>query len=224
MRQTALALRLGNGAEQLRLVRLDAFEGLSQHFAITLEVLSLDELQLLPNLGKPAAIESRLDGQLLRHFHGIVVDAEYVEEIEGAGFVYRLMLAPAAQLHDQGSNYRIFQNKPVIEIIKSVLGGCSIAFEVKASGGTRQLAYCVQYGESDFDFVSRLMEEEGLYYYYQHGPSAHTMVICDKPGCHVTMPAGPMTYNPVSDSAALVDSTSRGGSAGIFIQSWHERA
>ncbi|OYX96574.1 MAG: hypothetical protein B7Y74_00805, partial [Novosphingobium sp. 35-62-5] len=224
MRQTALALRLGNGAEQLKLVRLDAFEALSQNFAITLEVLSLDEIELLPNLGKPAAIESKLDGQLLRHFHGIVVDAEYVEEINGAGFVYRLVLAPAAQLHDQGSNYRIFQNKPVIEIIKSVLTDCGLAFEVKASSGTRQLAYCVQYGESDFDFVSRLMEEEGLYYYYQHSASAHTMVICDKPGCHVPMPTGAMTYNPLSDSAAMADSTSRGGSAGLFVQTWHERA
>lgn len=224
MRQTALALRLGNGAEQLKLVRLDAFEALSQHFAITLEVLSLDEIELLPNLGKPAAIESKLDGQLLRHFHGIVVDAEYLEEIEGAGFVYRLTLAPAAQLHDQGSNYRIFQNKPVMEIIKSVLSQCGISFEVKATGGTRQLAYCVQYGESDFDFVSRLMEEEGLYYHYRHTSSAHTMVICDKPGCHVPMPAGPMTYNPLSDSTALVDSTSRGSTGGLYIQSWHERA
>lgn len=224
MRQTALALRLGNGSEQLKLLRLDAFEALSQHFAITLEVLSLDEIELLPNLGNPAAIESKLDGQLLRHFHGIVVDAEYVEEIAGSGFVYRLVLAPAAQIHDQGSNFRIFQTKPVIEIIKSVLTGCGIDFEVKASSGTRQLAYCVQYGESDFDFVSRLMEEEGLYYYYQHSASAHTMVICDKPGCHVPMPTGAMTFNPLSASAAMADSTARGGSTGLFVQSWHERA
>lgn len=223
-RQTALALRLGSGTEQLKLVRLDAFEAMSQHFAITLEVLSLDEIELLPNLGKTAAIESKLDGKALRHFHGIVVDAEYVEEINGAGFVYRLVLAPAAQLHDQGSNYRIFQNKPVIDIIKSVLSECSISFEVKASSGTRQLAYCVQYGESDFDFVSRLMEEEGLYYYYSHTASAHTMVLCDKPSCHAPLPAGPLTYNPLSDSTALVDSTVRGASSGIFIQSWHERA
>lgn len=224
MRQTALALRLGNGTEQLKLVRLDAFEAMSQHFSITLEILSLDEIELLPNLGKAASIESKLDGRVLRHFHGIVVDAEYVQEIGGAGFVYRLVLAPAAQLHDQGSNYRIFQNKPAIEIIKSVLSECSIAFEIKASSGTRQLAYCVQYGESNFDFISRLMEEEGLYYHYRHSSSAHTMVICDKPSCHSPLPAGALTYNPVSDSAAMVDSTMRGVAGGVFIQSWHERA
>lgn len=224
MRQTALALRLGAGTEQLKLVRLDAFEALSQHFSVTLEVLSLNELELLPNLGKPAAVESKLDGQVLRHFHGIVVDAEYVEEIGGAGYVYRLVLAPAAQIHDQGSNFRIFQNKPVIDVIKAVLGECSIDFEVKAAGGTRQLAYCVQYGESDFDFVSRLMEEEGLYYHYAHTASAHVMVICDKPGCHLPLPAGAMTYNPVSDSTALADSTVRGLTGSIYVQSWHERA
>lgn len=224
VRQTALALRLGNGAEQLKLIRLDAFEGLSQHFAITLEILSLDEIELLPNLGKPAAIESRLDGQVLRHFHGIVVDAEYIEEINGAGFVYRLTLAPAAQLHDHGSNYRIFQNKSVIDVIKAVLSECGIAFEVKATGGTRQLAYCVQYGESDFAFISRLMEEEGLYYHYAHASSAHTMIISDRPGCHVPLPAGPLTYNPMADSTALVNSTTRSDLTGLFVQTWHERA
>lgn len=224
IRQTALALRLGAGTEQLKLVRLDAFEALSQHFAFTLEVLSLDELELLPSLGKPASIDSMLDGQHLRYFHGLVVDAEYIEEIQGAGFVYRLTLAPAAQLHDHSSNYRIFQNKSVIDVVKAVLSECGIAFEVKASGGTRQLAYCVQYGESDFAFVSRLMEEDGLYYHYSHSQSAHTMVICDKPGCHVPLPAGALTFNPLADSAALVNSTSRGDTAGLFVQSWHERA
>ncbi len=223
-RQTALALRLGNGSEQLKLIRLDAFEALSQHFAITLEVLSLDEIELLPNLGKEASIESKLDEQVLRYFHGIVVDAEYVDEMAGEGFIYRIVLAPAAQLHDNGSNFRIFQAKPVIDIIKTILTKCGIDFEVKASSGTRQLSYCVQYGESDFDFISRLMEEEGLYYYYQHSDSAHTMVICDKPGCHVPMPAGPMTYNPVSSSAGMADSTKRGGTIGLFVQAWHERA
>lgn len=224
MRQTALALRLGSGSEQFDLVQLDAFEALSQHFAITLEVISLDEIELLPNLGKTASVESKLDGQVLRYFHGIVVDAEYVDEQPGEGFVYRIVLAPAAQIHDNGSNYRIFQSKPVIEIIKTVLSECGLDFEVKASTGTRQLAYCVQYGESDFDFVSRLMEEEGLYYYYQHTASAHTMVICDKPGCHVPMPAGPMTYNPLSASVAVTDSTTRSGTIGLFVQSFNERA
>lgn len=223
VRQTSLALRLGGGSQQLKLIRLDAFEALSQNFSITLEVLALDELELLPSLGKPATIESKLDGELLRRFHGIVVDAEFVEEMEGAGFVYRLALAPVAQFHQQGSNFRIFQNKSLIDVVKAVLEGCGIAFQVKASGGTRRLAYCVQYGESDFAFVSRLLEEDGLYYYYEHTASAHTLVICDKPGCHVPLAAGALTYNPLADSVALTDSTSRGGS-GIFVQAWHERA
>ncbi len=223
IRQTALSLRLGNGTEQLKLVRLDAFEALSQHFAVTLEVLSLDEIPLLPNLGKPAMVEAKLDGEVLRHFHGLVVDAEFVEEMDGAGFVYRLVLAPAAQIHQHGSNFRIFQNRSLIDVVKTVLEKCGIAFEVKASGGTRSLAYCVQYGESDFAFVSRLLEEEGLYYFYRHSASAHTMVICDKPGCHVPLPCGALTYNPLSGSVSLADSKER-GRAGLFVQAWHERA
>lgn len=224
MRQTALSLQLGAGSDQLKLIRLDAFEALSQAFSITLEVLSLGEIELLPSLGKPAAIEARLDGQHQRYFHGQMIDAEFVEELAGAGFVYRLVLAPVAHFHEQGSNYRIFQNKAVIEIVKTVLGECGISYEVKANTGSRMLAYCVQYGESDFSFVSRLLEEDGLYYYYEHAKAGHKLVICDKPGSHGDLAIGRLTYNPLSDSAAMTDSRDRSASVGTYVQSWNERA
>ncbi len=223
-RQTALSLKLGGGEQQLKLIRLDAFEGLSQHFSISIEVLSDVPIELLPAIGGAASIECLLDGEHMRWFHGLVSDAEFVDVLGGEGFIYRLSLAPALHFVEHGSNYRIFQREAPIDIVTGILGGRSVVHEVKATGGTRKLPYCVQYGESDFAFISRLLEEEGLYYFYRHEQGDHKLVICDKSGDHEDLPGGALTYNPLSASAGLTDSASRGSAAAHFVQSWHERA
>lgn len=225
-RQTSLSLQLGGGQrEQLKLVRLDAYEALSEAFTITIEVLALAELKLIDALGKPALVKSMIDNEVLRHFHGIVVDGRFVEEIEGSGFLYRLTLAPSSRFHEQGSNFRIFQQKSVIDIVKSVLEGCKIDYKVNTSGGARTLAYCVQYGESDFAFVCRLLEEDGLYYFYQHLATGHRMMICDKPGSHVELAPSTLVFNP--RGGLLAQSAAKPQGAGpqrVFVNSWHEHA
>ena len=224
-RQTSLNLSLSGSRERLKVVQVNSREGLSESFLISVEVLAAEEIKLLPNLGKAAAIECLLDGDHQRYFHGIIVDAHYVAEMSGQGHVYRLTLAPLAQFHEQGSNFRIYQNKSVMAIVEDVLAHCKIPYKVVASSGKRNLAYCVQYGESDFAFVCRLLEEEGLYYFYKHEASAHRMIICDKPSSHLELPIGKLHYNPISDSLAIVDSKVRlRAGAGAWVQSWHEYA
>ncbi len=224
-RQTSLNLSLSGSRERLKVVQVDAYEGLSEPFMISIEVLAKDEIKLLPNLGKTAAIDCLLDGDHQRYFHGVIVDARFVGDLHGEGHLYRLTLAPLAQFHEQGSNFRIYQNKTVIAIIEDVLGHCKIPYKVVASSGKRTLAYCVQYGESDFAFVCRLLEEEGLYYFYKHEPSAHRMIICDKPSSHLELPIGKLHFNPLSDSIALTDSKERQrAGSGAWVQSWHEHA
>lgn len=222
-RQTALKLKLGS--EQLELVRLDASEAMSQHFMISLDILSkLGEIDLLPHLGKPAEVESLLDGEHLRYFHGIVTDGYYVDFIEGTGHIYRLTLHPTAYFHDRGLNFRIFQEESVKDIITKVLDERKIDFEFNANGGLRMRSYCVQYGESDFSFISRMMEEDGLYYFYRHEEGKHIMVICDAPGQHIPLAVANLEYNPNTYSVTNTDSAARAVAthSGIFIQSWHE--
>ena len=225
-RQTNLMLRLGGGQrEQLKLVNIDAVEALSEPFHFTLDVLALTELVLLDMLGKPAGVSSMLDGQALRHFHGLVIDARYIEEIENAGFLYRLTLAPSSHFHTQGSNFRIFQDKSVTDIVKTVLDKCLIEYQIKARGGKRKLAYCVQYGESDFAFVCRLLEEDGLYYFYQHAVDGHKLIICDNPASHAPLTAAKLTYDPGTRYHSLIDSKHRGaGPKHVYVHSWHEHA
>jgi len=219
-----IELKIDAGLEKVLIIRVNASESLSQHFHITLDVRSkLGEVNWLPHLGKPAVITVKEDGELLRHFHGIVVDAYFTEYIEEYGFVYRLTLRPKAFLHEQGRSFRIFQGQKVRAILEDMLKRCGITSEFgKLEGGNRTRSYCVQYGESDFGFVCRLMEEEGIYYFYRHDDNDHVMVLCSSPTAHKDGAASPLTHNPDSASIHNPDSAHR-GAHGKFVQTWHER-
>jgi type VI secretion system secreted protein VgrG len=80
---------------------------------------------------------------------------------------------------------RIFQQKKVPDIIKEVFGDHGFTdYEESLSGTYRTWDYCVQYRETDFNFVSRLMEQEGIYYYFKHEIDKHTLVLADSVGSH----------------------------------------
>jgi type VI secretion system secreted protein VgrG len=224
-RQTELSLTLAaGGGESLKLVRIDAYEALSQPFSISLDVVTRGDLELLPNLGVAASVTSSIDGETMRHYHGIVTDGTFVEDVQNGYQLYRLTLSPLTWFHEQGSNFRIFQGKTVVQIIQAVLEGAGIEHRIEAAQG-RKLAYCVQYGESDFAFVSRLMEEEGIYYYYQHAEAAHTLVICDGTREHPALGYETLRFNPATDSVVLTDSKVRfAGFQQPFVQHWQERA
>src|SRR5690606_28635919 len=73
-------------------------------------------------------------------------------------------------------------------------------------------------------FVCRLMEEEGLYYYYRHDAGAHVLMICDRPGSHSDLSPGTFTYNQHSGAILMSESRMRDHAELTFIQSWQERA
>ena len=78
-----LVLTLGAGSDQLKPIRIDAHEGLSQPFRVTVDVIAQGPIDLLKNIGKPAAINCRIDEESTRRFHGLVIDSNYVDEIKG---------------------------------------------------------------------------------------------------------------------------------------------
>jgi type VI secretion system secreted protein VgrG len=221
-----LRLQIDAGGEQIDLLSVDSSEALSQHFHVVVEVLApLGEVDWLPHLGKPIHVGAYEDDVFQRHFHGLLCDASFLDEVEGAGFRYRLILRPKAFFHEQGRSFRIFQNKTVRAILEDMFGRCGIAVEFgKLAGGQRNRSYCVQYGESDFGFICRLMEEEGIYYFYKHGETAHTLVLCDGSSSHDTGTASPLIYSPDSAGVSNPDAISHAADQGHrFVQSWHER-
>lgn len=221
-RQTELTLDLN---EQINLVRIVATEGLSQHFTMTLDLIApLGEIDFLDHMGKPATVKVSEDDQEQRFFNGLVTDADFVSEIERRGYHYRLTLRPAAHFHSLGRNFRIFQEMTTKAIIEKVLDECNIKHNLKSiTGDTPTRAYCVQYGESNFDFVSRLMEEDGLYYYYEHSQGQHELTVCDAPGSHKDGKATPLLFSETSQFVGMVNSGTRYSEHKQYIHSWHER-
>ena len=99
---------------------------------------------------------------------------------------YSAEVVPKVWLLTQQSQSRIFQLKSVPDILKAVLKGFDCDWKLQGHYEPRE--YCVQYRETDFDFASRLMEEEGIFYYFTHTESGHKMVVGDTPQAHTDVP------------------------------------
>ncbi|WP_256970019.1 type VI secretion system Vgr family protein [Pseudomonas aeruginosa] len=178
------------GAEVLQLQRMEGREELGRPFAYELELISENpDLPLDGLLGKPASLALELHDGSRRHFHGIVAACS-----QGSGngqfASYQVTLRPWLWLLTRTSDCRIFQNQKVPDIIKQVFRDLGFSdFEDALSRSYREWEYCVQYRETSFDFVSRLMEQEGIYYWFRHEKSRHILVLSDAYGAHQS-PAG----------------------------------
>lgn len=162
--------------------RMTGTESLSRPFAFDVELLSLDaHLELKQVIGQPMRLSLRTQNGEERHFHG------YVKEFgrsgaEGGMAVYQAQLRPWFEFLDYTSNCRIFQDLTVLEIVEEVFAGYGDLAKCKydvQSGKYPKLPYCVQYNESDFAFVSRLLEDAGIHYSFEHGEDEHVMFIAD---------------------------------------------
>lgn len=117
-------------------------------------------------------------------FSSIVVSVEELG-LQSGGDVFAAELRPWLWLTTIGEDNRVFQGKTTPEIIKAVFDELGFSdFKDKLSGTYEAREYCVQYGESNFDFISRLMEEDGIYYYFSHADSVETMVLADAVTAH----------------------------------------
>lgn len=132
-----------------------------------------------------------------RFIHGVVTRFQRGGTI-GDFDVYRVDLRPWLWHLTLGQDCRVFQDKTAVEIIEAVFKEYSSAGAVskKLSGSFVKRPYTVQYRESDFDFVTRLMEEEGIYYYFTYTETNHTLVLCNGPGGHSPMPGGTLEWRP----------------------------
>jgi len=138
-------------------------------------------------LGKPAHVSLQIDDEKQRHLHGLIASAG-LDGASGPYAAYRLVLRPWLWLATLRADTRIFQNIKIDALIKQVLQPYGGDIEFKLQGSYPTYEYCVQYRESDFNFVSRLMEQEGLYYYFRHAEGKHTLVIVDAMGAHEPFP------------------------------------
>ena len=102
---------------------------------------------------------------------------------------YRAEMVPWLWFLTKTADCRIFQKKTVPDIIKKIFADLKFKdIELRLYGSFRQREYCVQYRETDFNFVSRLMEEEGIYYFFEHHDGKHILVLANDPAAHQACP------------------------------------
>lgn len=165
--------------EALVFEAMTADEMLGRPFSLEVDLLSeLPSINPQGLLGKPLAVH--IDAaQGVRHFHGIVTEFRAVGETQRF-LRYRASARSYLELLAFRSNCRIFQGLTIPQIVRRVLKSGDVphsATELKNSYPVRE--YVVQYRESDLNFVSRLMEEAGIFYYFKHDESQHTLVLLD---------------------------------------------
>ncbi len=186
---------------------LSGGEQLGRLFSYQLKLLSRDaEVDLRKLLGTSMTVSLDAGGHV-RHFNGIVAEASQVgfDSFTSKRYAeYAVTLVPKAWLLLHKTDSRIYTDMSVPDIVKAVLDEVGYTdVKLSLSGNYSPREYCVQYRENYFNFISRLMEQEGIYYFFQHTGETHTMVLADSLGAHAaTADFEKVPYRPQSGGRA----------------------
>jgi type VI secretion system secreted protein VgrG len=179
------------GKDVLLLEGFSGHEGLSQLFRFQLDLLAdnrqVKDVAFDKLLGQPVTVRLGLSAGKQRFFNGIC--SRFSQGESGLEFTtYRMEVVPRFWLWTRRAQSRIFQHKNVPDILKEVLQGLDVSFDLLGTFHPRD--FCVQYRETDFNFACRLMEEEGIYYFFKHTDGGHPMVVANTPQSHPDLPGG----------------------------------
>lgn len=191
------------GEDVLLLEGFDGWESISEPFHFELSLLSEQrQIDFEAATGMRATIKFlKDDGEALRYVNGHVVSFSQGGSVQNL-YRYRATLVPWLWLLSYSGGCRIFQHKTVPEIVSQIFTerGFSKDFSLRLGGTYEPRDYCVQYRETDFSFVSRLLEEEGICYFFEHTADKHTLVLADQPGKFVPCPNQPVArYHTSAD-------------------------
>ena len=218
-RQVAVNSSLGDDVLLFR--RMVAHEELGRLFELHLEVLSeKHDIKFDDVLGTNMTVRLTLADATVRYFNGYVGSLRY-QGTSGRFALYAVVLKPWLWFLTRTADCRIFQEQTVPDIVKQVFrdSGFSSAFSESLSGSYRTWEYCVQYRETAFDFVSRLMEQEGIYYFFTHENGKHTLVLADAYSAHSPFPGyATATYLPPDANRALLRESVAEFSVGQYVQ------
>ncbi len=186
--ESNLAINTPLGDDVVVIVSATITEQLGRLFSMDLELASDDPaLDFSTIVGGNATIRLELDNNQTRYWNGYVSRFVQTESDGKAGGRYRATLVPWLWFLTRTADCRIFQAMTVPDIIKQVFkdqGFTDIKDSLTGTYGPWE--YCVQYRETDFNFVSRLMEHEGIYYFFEHEDGKHTLVLADSISAHTS--------------------------------------
>lgn len=176
------------GKDKLVLVKFEGEERVGQLFEFRIEALSDErDIDFDGAIGRNCSVTYSSHGQD-RIWSGVLTEARWLGP-QNDRFSYSLVLRPWFWLLSKTTDCRIFENKTVKEIIKQVLSDRGFTnIRDKLTENYKQIEYCVQYRETDLAFICRLMEQYGIYYFFDHAEDDHALVMADSRSSHSPAP------------------------------------
>jgi type VI secretion system secreted protein VgrG len=183
------------GKDVLLLKDITGEEGISGLYSFHLNLLSENHsISFKDIIGKNVTISIALADGKTRYFNGIV--SEFSQSHAGESgkadillSYYTATVVPWLWLLTRTTDSRIFQNLTLPEIVEKIFVEKKLKdFKLNLKDKHEKREYCVQYRETDFNFISRLLEDEGIYYFFQHEDGKHTLILADDPGEHHPCP------------------------------------
>lgn len=202
-----LGLQTPLGEDQLLLTAFRGHEAVSRPFLFQLDMISDNSAVAATDIvGKNVTLSIKLADNSPRFFNGFVSRFAAGDEDDQGRRNYRAEVVPWLWFLTRTSDCRIFQRKKVPDIIEQVFADLGFSdYQLQLTGTHPERDYCVQYRETDFQFVSRLMEEEGICYFFQHESGKHTLVIADHAGAYVDCQEQQVDYPRDVGSRAIHD-------------------
>ncbi|EOW6655953.1 type VI secretion system Vgr family protein [Cronobacter dublinensis] len=195
--------------EGLLFWKLSGRESLSEPFMFTLTLLGTDaRADRSALLGQPVTVTIPTQALMTPRYLNGKVTRVAVSAVEMSGTRYaafELTVEPDLWPMQRDRNLRIFQGQTVPQIVKTLLGESRVNVEERLSGSYRVWEYCVQYQESSLDFMSRLLELEGITYHFRHEQDRHTLILTDAPGQYEPFPGYETIPYHVTPSGGTTD-------------------
>jgi type VI secretion system secreted protein VgrG len=188
MPTSRIRFEINGCSAELHVLRFSGHEGISElfHFEVT---VAADDATLAPAdlVGLPAHLEIDGEDGSTRHVHGMVSRFEFGDAGKKLSLYHVVVVPKVWRLHHR-QDCRVFQQLSTPEIAQKVLEGAGLSagddFRLSLRGAYKKREYCIQYRETDFAFVSRLLEEEGIHYFFEHQADKHVLVLADEPSAH----------------------------------------
>ncbi|HEY1239899.1 MAG TPA: type VI secretion system tip protein TssI/VgrG, partial [Bryobacteraceae bacterium] len=184
-----IAISTPLGKDELLLRGFSGSEAISQLFHFDLDLVSEnDHVKFQDVVGKNVTLRIYDAAGAERHWNGFI--SRFSQGSQDRRLTgYRAQMVPWLWFLTRTADCRIFQNLKVPDIIQKIFKDLGFSdFELRLYGTYTPRDYCVQYRETDFNFVSRLMEEEGICYFFEHQQSKHVLVLADDPAAHKAHP------------------------------------
>ena len=183
-----ISLTTPEGKDELLLTGFTGHEAISRLFEFHLHMLSENTaIDFTTIVGQSVTIHVTRSDDTQRHFNGVVSHFACTGK-DGDMTRYEMTMVPKLWTLTRYADCRIYHNKDVTEIVKAVLDERGIDYQASFTGTYKKLEYCVQYRETDFNFISRLMEQFGIFYFFKHEDGSHTMMLGDSTSAHQECP------------------------------------